>query len=115
MDTSKLACCISLLNVKRCTHGMHAGGGVTKEGFSGNLQGDVLILSINRVPYSDVFLKGFPQPLSDLVKSAQDCEDQCSVVSGCQGWTYCSAAEGCGAGCRAYHEEVGPSKWCRRQ
>ena len=73
--------------------------------------GDVLILSVNRVPYSDNLTQQQPQPLSALVQSAQDCEDQCYLVSGWQGWTYCSAAEGCGTGCIAYHNETMPGKY----
>jgi hypothetical protein len=72
--------------------------------------GDVLILSVNRVPYSDqeLYIRKEPQRLAKTVQSASDCEDQCRVVSGCQGWTYCSRPEGCGTGCLEYHNKTEP-------
>ena len=83
------------------------GGKVINTRISGNLKGDVLILSVNRVPFSTGAFFG---TVAALVQTAQDCEDHCSVVSGCQGWSYCSPAEGCGSGCKAYHEKTGPRK-----
>lgn len=32
------------------------------------------------------------------------------MVSGCQGWTYCTAPGGCGGGCKAYHDKYGPGR-----
>jgi hypothetical protein len=69
----------------------------------GNLQGEVLVIAVNRVVNYD------EQP---SVLSAAACEEQCSMVSGCQGWTYCSAPGGCGGGCKAYHDKYGPGEPC---
>jgi hypothetical protein len=74
---------------------------VTYKRVKGNIQGDVLVLTVNRVVNYD------EQP---SVLSADACEEQCSFVSGCQGWTYCSAAGGCGGGCKAWHDANGPGE-----
>ena len=73
-----------------------------------DMPGDVLILSVNRVPNAD----GPPgnPTVHYLVRSAQDCEDQCTVVTGCQGWTYCPRPDGCGTGCLEYHNTTEPRK-----
>jgi hypothetical protein len=68
---------------------------------AGNIEGDVLVISVNRAPYGKT---------GPIVASAQDCEDQCRLTSGCNGWTYCSKVGGCGSGCREYHKRVGASE-----
>jgi hypothetical protein len=84
-----------------------ATGQVAYKRITGNLQGDVLVLSVNRAPYTDgTRVNG----VSNIVRTAQDCEDQCTFTSGCQGWTFCNKPGGCGGGCRAYHAKNGPGE-----
>jgi len=85
--------------------GAVAGAEVALKRFTGNIEGSVLILSVNRVFYGDgTKSKG----AYSFVQSADQCEEQCSFVSGCTGWAYCSSPAGCGTGCRAYHTKTGP-------
>jgi hypothetical protein len=88
-------------------HHATTGQYVTNKWISGNLPGDVLVLSVNRAPFTDgTRVNG----VSNIVRTAQDCQDQCNFVSGCQGWTFCGKAGGCGTGCKDYHAKNGPGE-----
>lgn len=86
--------------------------GVQSKQYINNLKGDLLVLSVNQVAswLTSDNTTGITSGTQLNITTPDECEQQCALVPGCNGWNFCNRTDGCGIGCLEYHIHTEPCK-----
>eukprot|EP00877_Chromochloris_zofingiensis_P012925 jgi/Chrzof1/7887/Cz02g40020.t1 len=84
--------------------------GVQSKQYINNLKGDLLVLSVNQVAswLTSDNTTGITSGTQLNITTPDECEQQCALVPGCNGWNFCNRTDGCGIGCLEYHIHTEP-------